>query len=231
MCEWQEVISGADKSCPGHCHDQQLGGPLDRRALYLCEYGAVTRWPLILRSASERDLGVIVCLIEDAAGWLRRTKNTDQWTRPWPNRTDRDSRILKDLSRGLTWIGWDGATPAATITTDPDRNPRWPEIWRNDPAVYVHRLVVGRPYAGVGLGAELLDWADRTGRRDHGAIWIRVNLWTTNQPLHGYYLRQGFEFCGLCADDGYPSAAMFQRPADRMGATSCGLFTEAPGGG
>jgi GNAT superfamily N-acetyltransferase len=189
----------------------------------------MTRWPLLLCPASERDLGVIVQLIEDAAKWLR-TKNTDQWARPWPNRTGRDSRILGDLRRDRTWIGWDGATPAATITTDTDENPGWPKPWRYDPAIHVHRLVVGRPYAGVGLGAELLGWAGGTGRRDHGAAWIRVDAWTTNHGLHAYYMRQGFALCGFHVADGYPSAAMFQKPLNDVATSSDSLFIEAASG-
>jgi GNAT superfamily N-acetyltransferase len=165
----------------------------------------MTRWPLALRRASEHDLGVIVRLIEDAAAWLG-TKNTDQWARPWPSRTGRDGRILADLRRGRTWIGWDGAAPAATVT-----------------------VVVDRSYARVGLGAELLNWAGRTGRRDHGAIWIRVNAWTTNRQLHAYYRRQGFSLCGLSVDDSYPSAALFHKPTRHIKATSRGLFIEEPG--
>jgi GNAT superfamily N-acetyltransferase len=188
----------------------------------------MTRWPLALRRASEHDLGVIVRLIEDAAAWLG-TKNTDQWARPWPSRTGRDGRILADLRRGRTWIGWDGAAPAATVTVDADENPHWPERWRQDPAIHVHRLVVDRSYARVGLGAELLNWAGRTGRRDHGAIWIRVNAWTTNRQLHAYYRRQGFSLCGLSVDDSYPSAALFHKPTRHIKATSRGLFIEEPG--
>jgi GNAT superfamily N-acetyltransferase len=192
----------------------------------------MTRWPLELRraTASDHDLKIIVRLIEDAADWLRRAKDTDQWDQPWPNRAGRDSRILTDLRRKKTWIGWDGATPAATITIDSDHNPYWPERWRSDPAVHVHRLVVDRPYGGVGLGAELLDWAGRTGRVYHGTAWLRVNAWTTNLQLHAYYQRQGFALCGLSADQGYPSAAMFQKPTDRIRGTGRGLFIQASAG-
>jgi GNAT superfamily N-acetyltransferase len=189
----------------------------------------MTGSPLVLRraSASGHDLETIVRLIEDAADWLRATKDTDQWDQPWPDQAGRDSRILTDLHRARTWICWDGATPAATITIDRDHNPYWPERWRKDPAVHVHRLVVDRPYAGVGLGAELLDWAGRTSRRYHGAAWLRVNAWTTNLRLHAYYERQGFALCGLSADHGYPSAAMFHKPTDRILGTGRGLFIEA----
>jgi hypothetical protein len=64
------------------------------------------------------------------------------------------------------------------------------------------------------LGGQLLDWAGWKAWREHQALWVRLNAWTTNQRLHDYYRRQGFEFCGYSPDEGYPTGAMFQRPAD-----------------
>ena len=180
-------------------------------------------WPIALRRATVDDLGIIVLLMEEAAEWLR-DKGTDQWARPWPNQAGRDSRILSSLGQGKTWIGWDAAVPAATITADPSEDPYWPDDLRREPAVYVHRLVVRRPYKGEGLGAELIDWAGWTAQRDHGAEWIRVSAWTTNGRLHEYYQDQGFRPCGFHADDGYPSGARFQKPAAPMPASGPGLF-------
>jgi GNAT superfamily N-acetyltransferase len=183
-------------------------------------------WPIVLHCATAADKAVVIQLIEQAAEWLGRT-GTDQWARPWPNQTGRDSRILESLNQGKTWIGWDNGVPAATITADPDDDPHWPDHLRREPAIYVHRLVVGRPYKGVGLGGALLDWAGRTGQRDHGARWVRVSAWTTNAGLHAYYRRHGFQACGFHADDGYPSAARFQKPTADLPAFMPGLFREA----
>src|SRR5215831_12102499 len=183
-------------------------------------------WPIALHRATVDDAGVAIRLIEEAAGWLR-DKGTDQWARPWPNQAGRDSRILASLSQGKTWIGWDNGIPAATITADQDEDPYWPDDLRREPAVYVYRLVVRRPYSGVGLGAALLDWAAWAARRDHGAQWIRVSAWTTNAGLHAYYHGQGFERCGFHADDGYPSRARFQKPTWPIQPPGPGLFRES----
>lgn len=188
-------------------------------------------WPLALRRASVTDMAVLIRLIDEAADWLRG-KGTDQWARPWPNRAGRDSRILASLSQGKTWIGWQDRIPAATITGDADHDPYWPDDLRRDPAVYVHRLIVSRPFKGVGLGAALMDWAGRNARIDYGAAWIRVSAWTSNAALHAYYRRQGFRPCGFHPDDGYPSAARFQKPTALIQAPGLGLFRESwlPGG-
>jgi GNAT superfamily N-acetyltransferase len=153
----------------------------------------------------------ILGLIDEAAAWLR-SKNTDQWARPWPSRAGRDSRVREGIGEGKTWICWDHDRPAATITTDPVHDPYWEQPPESDLAVYVHRLVVARQYAGFRLGGSLLDWAGWTARRLYGARWVRISAWTTNKGLHAYYVGQGFTPSGRHPDDGYPSAARFQKP-------------------
>jgi GNAT superfamily N-acetyltransferase len=194
---------------------------------YVTEYGSMTPWFLTLRRATANHQETVIGLIEDAASWLR-TRGTDQWARPWPTRHARDSRILADLQARRTWIGWDNGVPAATITVDTRPNLAWPDDFRKEPAVYIHRLVVSRPYASFGLGGELLDWAARKAWRDHGALWMRLNAWTTNLELHDYYQKRGFEFCGRSSDDGYPSAIMFQRSTEDTGPARPTLFWERP---
>ncbi|GLW65404.1 hypothetical protein Arub01_36480 [Actinomadura rubrobrunea] len=165
-----------------------------------------------LRPASPDDLHTIIELIESAAAWLR-TKGTTQWNRPWPTRRDRDRRIRTALARGETWILWHGTVPAATVTvtTTPDEA-LWTPDERAEPAVYLHRLVVDRRYAGLGLGAWLLDWAGWRARTEYGARWIRIDVWADNYALHRYYLRQGFRrLRHSTAIPGYPAGELFQR--------------------
>jgi GNAT superfamily N-acetyltransferase len=187
--------------------------------------------PLTLLRADLDDHDVIVGLIDAAAEWLR-TKNTDQWSQPWPSEEDRHHRILYDLIAGKTWIAWHDGTPAATITTDPARNPVWPTGSRDEPAVYVTRMVVSRAFAGRGLGAALLDWGGLRARRLHGARWVRVDVWTTNTALRAYYQRQGFAFCGFSNTSRYyPSAALFQKETGRIQPTGQTLFRVQPATG
>jgi GNAT superfamily N-acetyltransferase len=170
-------------------------------------------WPLAVRLAEPAHQDTIIGLIDEAAAWLG-TKGTDQWAQPWPNRADRDGRVRLALHQRKTWICWDRDMPAATLTADLDADPYWaPEHSRPPrPAVYVHRLVVARSYAGLRLGSALLNWAGRTGRLAHGAHSIRISAWTTNLALHQYYRGAGFTLRGFHADDGYPSAARFEKP-------------------
>ena len=182
---------------------------------------------LELGRADENDHGAIVRLIEDAARWLRVTKDTDQWARPWPSEADRSYRIRRDLATGKTWLLRDNGIAVATITADSQPSPVWTAERQREPAVYVHRLVVGRDHAGLRLGSALLDWAGLTARRGYGARWVRVDVWSTNQKLHAYYEREGFTWCGMSSDLDYPSGALFQKPTAHIEVSWVPLFQPA----
>ena len=129
---------------------------------------------------------------------------------------------------GWTWIVWHGRTPAATVTIATNANAA---VWSAcecdlaERAVYAHRLITARNYAGWGLGAELLNWAGLHGRREYGAKWIRIDVWTSNTALHGYYMKRGFEPCGYCPDHTYPSGALFQKPVSEITERTIPQFT------
>jgi GNAT superfamily N-acetyltransferase len=186
--------------------------------------------PLLLRLATESDEEVITSLIDEAADWLRG-KDTDQWAEPWPTAAQRRQRIVTALQARRTWILWDGRLPAATLTAEPDHTQGdgqvWPEEVREDPAVYVCRLVVRRSHSGRSLGAALLDWAGHTARQARGAEWVRVDVWTTNLALHAYYKAHGFDFYRYSEKaDVYPSAALFQKRTDQIRLAEPPLFRE-----
>jgi GNAT superfamily N-acetyltransferase len=187
-----------------------------------------------LRLASPGDLDVVRGLVRHAAAWLS-TKPTDQWQNPWPDRAGQRERILNDLIKGKTWIVWDGPASAATITVDTEEPlarhdlPVWPAHKRQGKALYVRRVIVSRDYAGLGLGAGLLDWAADVAKRDHEADFIRIDVWTTNLDLHAYYQRQRFiQQQGRDPEEipGYPAQALFEREVGNSSSDYCELFAE-----
>lgn len=175
---------------------------------------------LQVRPAGLEDKSVIIGLIEGAAAWLR-TKNTDQWERPWPNLKARNKRVLDGLLAGHTWLVTtaDG-TAVATITCRRYGNKKlWPRKDRREPAVYVSRLVVARSHAGLGIGEALVAWAGIRAKELWHAEWVRIDVWTTNKALQEYYEKRGFVFChelkfpeGTSYEKLYPSATLFQKP-------------------
>jgi GNAT superfamily N-acetyltransferase len=196
--------------------------------LGMAGYGRSGSSPLQIARASAQHLDTVLGLIEDARSWLW-TKATDQWEKPWPTHSARDARVLRGLQNGKTWIVWDEDRPAATVTIATAHNPAvWSKLTctcdLTERAVYVHRLITARTYAGCGLGAELIDWAGLRGRRKNRARWIRIDVWSTNTGLHEYYMSKGFRPCGTCADPDYPSGALFEKPV--AGISGRPKFTE-----
>ena len=196
------------------------------------------RFSFTLSPATPADLRRVRRLVRGAAKWLRKSKHTDQWAKPWPSRAGQKERIRSDLLKGKTWLLWDDSTVAGTITIGTDEpvaaqgQPIWPEHKRHEPALYVRRVIVRRSYSGLGLGAGLLDWAADVAKRDHGAMLIRIDVWTTNTGLHAYYERRRFTRCaGRDPADlpGYPSQALFERELDQAGSDYAELFTETEG--
>ncbi|GAA2370325.1 GNAT family N-acetyltransferase [Nonomuraea africana] len=165
-----------------------------------------------LRQATPDDFPEIIGLIENAATWLA-DKDTDQWQRPWPDREARDARVMGGIKERLTWVEERDGRLAATVTlTSAVQRELWAEHDPDTAALYLHRLVVHRDHAGHGLGAEIIDWAEA-----RGPGLLRIDVWKTNESLHKYYLRQGFEFVGMSRLPGYPSAALFHRKMVTVG--------------
>lgn len=162
--------------------------------------------------ADSSDLAHVLDMRAEAAAWLGAL-GTDQWSRPFPDEATQTQRLLSSILAGETWMVRDGVETVGTITINDFANPLlWTEAECAQPARYVHKMTVRRSHAGTGLGARMLDWSgDRAAAE--GARWLRLDAWTTNEKLHAYYRRQGFEHVRSVARPDYPSGALFQRPA------------------
>lgn len=142
---------------------------------------------MIIAPARPEDVSKLLAFREEAAAWLTRL-GSDQWQRPYPA-----DRLLATIEAGTVFMVQDGETTAATITLTPDPEPGlWTEQELAEPSLFINKLTVARTHAGQDLGGRLLDWA---GDRAHqaGAKWLRLDAWTTNRQLQGYYLRHGFK--------------------------------------
>lgn len=162
------------------------------------------------------ELDTILALRAEASQWLAE-RGIDQWSRPWPSEQGQRERIAASIAAGETWMVRDGCTVAATIAVDRYADPRlWTRAERAEPARYVHRLIVARAYAGLGLGARLLDWVELAAAHA-GDRWLRVDVWADNPRLQAYYQRLRFVPVRIVTSGDYPSGALLQRrvPAAR----------------
>ncbi|HYZ53632.1 MAG TPA: GNAT family N-acetyltransferase [Streptosporangiaceae bacterium] len=177
--------------------------------------GTVT---LQVRRATVEDLAVILDMIDEAKAWLR-TKGTDQWSKDWPDkdgrrRSDRVEHSLKEETTWLVRLVVQGREiPVATVTIEKKANPDvWPgQEKTGGSAAYLSRLVTARGFAGLQIGAALIDWACAYAEREYHAKSIRIDVWTNNCALHKYYENLDFEARGKCPNEDYPSRALFER--------------------
>lgn len=183
-----------------------------------------------IRPAGITDMASIIDLINESAEWLQAEKQSDQWEKPWPDVTARDQRIRRGIKLGRTWMVEGNEGLVGTVSCGRGGNKKlWKQRERNQPALYVSRLIVGRRHSGKAIGASLIDWAGQRGVRAWGALWIRVDVWTTNNALQNYYLEQGFEHVRTYKFDNpweYPSAALFQKPTAGISSAAAARFNE-----
>ncbi|MFI0368575.1 GNAT family N-acetyltransferase [Actinomadura sp. 1N219] len=163
------------------------------------------------------DIDLVLELIDHAADWLRDKKNTTQWARPWPSPYGRWKRVHDAIRDEETWLLFHGTRPIGTVSIKLEGHEElWTPEERETEAVYLHRLVIHRDYAGGGLGTELIDWAGRKGASlQPDAELVRIDVWTDNGELHDYYRRQGFKDVAVrTTSDKTPSGALFEKPLE-----------------
>jgi GNAT superfamily N-acetyltransferase len=168
---------------------------------------------MIIGPASSRHLPTIIALRDEASAWLA-TRGIDQWRQPWPSHDAMADRIAASIDAGETWMVHDGGRVVATVAVDRYADPGlWTPSQRDEPAHYIHRLIVRRSNARTGIGAAILDWTDHRAASEH-VRWLRIDVWTDNVGLQDYYRRRGFVYVRTSDLAGYPSGALFQRPVD-----------------
>jgi GNAT superfamily N-acetyltransferase len=159
------------------------------------------------------DLPVLLAMRTEASQWLRE-RGVEQWRDPWPTQEAMVARIAASIRAGQTWVVRDrpGETIAATVALDTFADPRlWTPREQRQPALYLHRLIVRRQWRG--LGTRILDWI--CAKAAHlGKAWVRIDVWTDNEPLHRYYRRHGFQHVRTLDLTDYPSSALFQCPTE-----------------
>ncbi len=128
-------------------------------------------------------------LLDEASAWLEGRGLTG-WPRPFPA-----SNLAADLARGNTYLATDGTTPAGTFSLYRTDVLFWGERPDEPPghALYLHKLAVGRRYAG--LGREVATLAERLAR-EGGAACLRLDCAAANSRIRRYYEATGFEFRG-----------------------------------
>ncbi|MGH3798459.1 MAG: GNAT family N-acetyltransferase [Pseudonocardiaceae bacterium] len=158
--------------------------------------------------AGPSDTQRVIALYREAVSWLA-AQGLDQWQ----NMPGVEARIAADIGAREVWgVRNDNGEITATIKLDSRADP---ELWQpeDDPAaaLYAHRMLVARSEAGRGIGSAMLDWASQRAA-EADKPWLRLDAWASNERLHEYYRREGFELVRLLRFPHRGSGALFQRP-------------------
>jgi GNAT superfamily N-acetyltransferase len=162
---------------------------------------------MTIERATAAELPEVLQLLNDAAAWLH-SRGLDQWPDGFSA-----VRISPMVARQEVWLARENGRPVGTVTLSAEADPDfWTAAESRQPALYVSKLAISRTDAGAGLGALLLRWAvDYAARL--GCDWARLDAWLTNEDLHAYYRRRGWEQVRLVDLPHRRSGALFERPA------------------
>lgn len=162
-----------------------------------------------IRPARPEELELIVAWRAEAAKWIAE-RGFDQWSEAGLDDTEFRRRVAASIEAGETWMAIHRDHPVGTIAIDDDADPGlWSEEERAH-AVIAHRMIVPRCAAGLGVGALLLDQAERVAQQRE-RTYVRLDAWTSNNDLHAYYQRAGFHHVRTVQAHHTPSAALFER--------------------
>lgn len=147
------------------------------------------------------DVPAIMAMLDDAQDWLASQGRTGQWgTDHFSDSPAAVERFVRVATTGTVWLATanrdvaggdvvDAEVAGVIVTSDtpPDYVPA-----ADEPEHYVLLLLTARPYAGLGVGAALLEHA-RAEARAAGIGLLRVECYDGgDHRLVAYYEKQGF---------------------------------------
>ncbi|HKS71206.1 MAG TPA: GNAT family N-acetyltransferase [Ktedonobacterales bacterium] len=163
---------------------------------------------ITVRPATPADAAACVKIHEDAARWL--------WARgirQWRPGVFQFAWLEKPIARGWLFVAERAGEPIAMAMIEPSDEEAWPDA--PDDAGYIHFLRVLRSAAGQGIGAALLDWAERQIAAS-GKPFARLDCIADNPDLRAYYERAGYILVDVVPHDEGGELARFEKRIDGM---------------
>lgn len=168
-------------------------------------------YPYVMRQATIDDLDTVMSIVGERTDWLRE-RGSDQWS----GGSVYDSKFVRRVERGFTWLLEDLGTAIATVTVfQRCGSLLWTEQELVEPSLFAWKLATSVDRAGQGLTGLLYRWGqDYAATR--GLDWIR---WTVHGPSHGlraYYSKLGAEEVRTVQPPDGPEIALFQLRTRRV---------------
>ncbi|MBM7563448.1 GNAT family N-acetyltransferase [Paenibacillus sacheonensis] len=145
--------------------------------------------------AKPADTAAVMELLVGAARWLQSQGST-QWSALLSGDDHHD--VTGHIEKGELFLFKDGEKLAGIVLLmqvpgDWDHNLWGPD--GHESVVYLHRLAINRDYAGRGLGADMVRWAE-TGVSFPGKTVMRLDCIASNPKLNAFYSGIGYTFKG-----------------------------------
>ncbi len=161
---------------------------------------------ITVRPATRDDVGVLHRLRVEAENWLA-AQGIEQWGHGHLTRDDVHAQVVDGQWHVAQTDDGEVAGGLRLLWADEP-------VWQADHAfaAYVHGLVVGRRFAGLGVGERLLAWVQERAR-DARAPTVRLDCVESNGALRSYYARLGFREVGRRDFDGpWLAAVLLEKP-------------------
>jgi GNAT superfamily N-acetyltransferase len=147
-----------------------------------------------IRQAAHAEADQVLSLLRASAEWLQ-ARGT-RWE-PYLDGAEGQLPIISGaIDRSEVYLLSQDERNVGTISLALDQSEWDRQIWGAlpDDAAYVHRLTVDRNLAGLGLGGNLLDFAEACGSAA-GKRYLRLDCPSDSLGLNAYYLRR-YRFVG-----------------------------------
>jgi len=139
----------------------------------------------IITKADSNDLPIIFNLFEEAIKFMKR-KNYIGWK-------SYDKEFIKsDIEQGLLFKITRSNEIACIFSVCYSDALIWREK-EKDNAIYLHRIVLNRNFAGEQLFNKVLEWAIQFAK-NRKLDYVRMDTWADNEKIIAYYKSYGFSF-------------------------------------
>jgi GNAT superfamily N-acetyltransferase len=140
---------------------------------------------ITVRQARRADVNAVEELLIEAARWVDALGEV-----MWEEGELAAGRVAAEVEEGQFFLAVVDGEPGGAIKFQLEDRLFWPDLTQSESA-FVHRLVVGRRYKGLGVSTALLQWAvDRA--TSMGKRYLRLDCDASRPKLRAVYERFGF---------------------------------------
>lgn len=140
---------------------------------------------ITIRRVNESNITEFSSILIEAAQWMIANGFEN-----WDPKALTEENISDKCSIGELYICYVNDKPAGCLKLQEKDEIFWPEYKEND-ALYIHKLAVGRAYSGKGIAPYMIDWAKKETKRA-GRKYLRLDCIADRKRLCDFYERNGF---------------------------------------